>query len=192
MQTLSKQILIFLIGSILLTQCKKDGKVCETHTELSGQQHLVDLNALKDVPPFLDTLAKYPQLQVYKVINDPFMYGMHCHVFYKGLQIINHNYALFKSKSEHFIFGIDTIAEGINMAITPNIQFEEAISLAKQNMNFENTCISYQLGIFDLGDTQTSNRYTLVWKIQDEYGSRYVILDANSGQVYLKEDGMRY
>lgn len=194
MQTLTKQMLSLVMGLILLTltQCKKDGKVCGEYTASSGQAHLVDLNALKDVQPFLDTLAKYPQLQVYKVINDPFMYGMHCHVFYKGLKIINHNYALFKSKSEHFIYGIDTIAEGINMAITPNIQFEKAISLAKQNMNFENACISYQLGIYDLGDTQTSNRYTLVWKIQDEYGSRYVILDANSGQVYRKEDGIRY
>jgi hypothetical protein len=194
MPTPTKQILSLVMGLILLTltQCKKDIKVCGGYTELSGQAHLVDLNALKDVPPFLDTLAKYPQLRVYEVINDPYMYGMHCHVFYKGLQLMNHNYALFKSKSENFIYGIDTIAEGINMATTPNIQFEEAIGIGKRNMNFENACISYQLGIYDLGDTQTSNRYTLVWKIQDEYGSRYVILDANSGQVYRKEDGIRY
>lgn len=194
MPPLTKQITTLVLGTILLTQCKKDIKVCSSYTALTGKEYRADLSAIQDIPPFLDTLAKYPQLHVYQVINDPYMYGMHCHVFYKGLQVLNHNYALFKSKSESFIYGIDTVVDTIGISVHYTITFEEAIRIAKQQMNFENTCISYQLGIYDLGDSHSpsGNRFALVWKIARELGSGHIIVDANSGQVYHKEDGIRF
>ena len=193
MRTTLKQNLAILFLAILFSfsACKKDNKVCDGYKELNDQHHLVDISLLKDVQQFIDTLTKYPQLQLYQVINDQYMYGMHCNTFYKGLKIFDNEYSIYKSKRDNIIFCSDTIDDSINILITPSIQYENAIRIAKQNLNFDNTCISYRLGIYRFDSSSVKN-YKLVWKIQDEFGSRYVILDANTGEIYSKDDGIRY
>jgi hypothetical protein len=62
--------------SFFFMTCKKDIKVCGSYTELTDHNNLVDISPLNGAPALLDTLAKYPQLQVYKVINDQYIYGM--------------------------------------------------------------------------------------------------------------------
>jgi hypothetical protein len=60
-------------------------------------------------------------------------------------------------------------------------------------MNYDNTCISYRLGIYDI-NTLTENKtknYKLTWEVQGDNGYPYVVLDADSGQVYFKDDGIR-
>lgn len=88
---------IFLLLAILtvMTSCQKDVKVCTGYTELTDQNHLVDINNLNGAQELIDTLTKYPQLQVYRIINNQYSWGMHCYVFYKGLKIFTENYTLF-------------------------------------------------------------------------------------------------
>ena len=182
----------FVIVSFFLTTCKKDIKICDSYTKLTDHNHLVDISVLNGAPELLDTLVKYQQLQVYRVFNDQYAYGMHCHVFYKGLKVFTDNYQLWKSKTYNNIYGDTSIVDTINISLTPSIKFDEAIIIAKQNINYNNTCISYRLGISDLnaGTSYQQKNYKLTWKIQGEDGYPVVVLDANNGQVYYAFDGI--
>ena len=68
------------------------------------------------------------------------------------------------------------------------------ITTAIQAVDYSKTCVSYRLGIYDLnsGSSFQPKNYKIVWKIQGESGYPYVILDANTSQVYLMDDGIRY
>ena len=76
----------------------------------------------------------------------------------------------------------------------PTISYGSAITTAIQVVDYSKTCVSYRLGIYDLnsGTSFQPKNYKLVWKIQGESGYPYVILDANTSQVYLMDDGIRY
>ena len=190
---MKKLICISLIGFLLTASCKKDKIICTKYTELTDRNHLVDISALSGAPELLDTLAKYPQLQVFRIINDQYTIGMHCNVFYSGVKSFTDDYRLFKSRNDKSIAGWDTIPVNLTLSLTPSIQFEQAISIAKQKLNYDNTCISYRLGIYDTnsGVSYQPKNYTLTWKIQGDNEYPYVILDANSGQVYIADDGIR-
>jgi hypothetical protein len=180
-----------------MATCNKEDK-CDSYTELTDRNHLVDLSPLNGAPELLDTLTKYTQLQVYKVFNLPdtngTTYGMHCHVFYKGLKVFSDNYQLWKSRWDNSISGDSTIIDTINISLTPTIQFEKAISIARQKMDFDNTCISYRLGITDINASisYSPKLYKLVWRINGSKGNEYpwAIIDANSGQIYSYDSGI--
>jgi Zn-dependent metalloprotease len=188
------KILVVLSVLILtINSCKKsrDIKICTTYTELVDQNHLVDISLLSGAPELLDTLNKY-HLQVYKIINDQYIYGMHCNVFYKGLKVFTDQYLLFKRKSDNTIYTNNShIVDSINIVLTPTISFDKAIHNARQHMNFDNTCISYRLGLYDLNSVSSNlfKNYKLIWKVEGENGYPYVMLDANSGEIYSAFDG---
>jgi len=192
---MKKTISISLIGLFLIAGCEKDLSLCGSYIELTDHNHLVEISPLKGVPEFLDTLEKYPQLQVYEVIADQYVYGMRCNVFYKGIKVFSDNYQIYKSRRDNSFSGDSAIVDTMDISLVPSIQFDKAISIAKQDMNFDNTCISYRLGIYDLnaGTSNKAKNYKLIWKIQGNrgIGYPYVLLDANSGQVYRKDDGVR-
>jgi Zn-dependent metalloprotease len=185
-----------VVLSLFVSTCRKDAKICNSYTELTDHNHLVDLSPLNGAPELLDTLAKYPQLQVYKVINDEYNYGMQCNVFYKGLKVFTDFYALYKNKADNIVFTIDTtsIVDTINISLTPSIKFDKAISIARKKMNYDNTCISYRLGIYNTncGTSYQPKNYKLIWRVQGESGYPVVDLDANSGQIYYAFDGLFY
>jgi hypothetical protein len=190
---LVSRITTLFFVSILVISCTKDKVTCNNDTELKDQNHLVDIQSLNQVPEIIDTLTKYPQLQVYRIINDQYVTGIHCNVFYKGLKVFSDQYSLFKSKSNNSVFTLDNfIIDTVDFALTPTLTHTTAINIAKQNIDFSRTCISYRLGIFDINSglgTETKD-YKLVWKIQGEHGSPYVVLDANNGLVYREHDGI--
>lgn len=180
---------LFLLLLVVSTACKKDTKLCDSYTRLSGQEHLVDVNLLKDVPEFMDTLKKYPQLQLTSVINDEYMFGMHCNMFYKDLKIVNEKYSIFKGKSTgQFFTQSNVFNQAIPISLTPKINFNEAILIAKQSLDFNNTCISYRLGLYRSGNTE----FKLIWEITGEGGLPLVVLDANTGEVYSQDRGIAY
>ena len=168
-------------------------KICETYTGLTGRDHLVDISSLKNTPEIYDTLSKY-QLQVRKVVNDNYLFGFKSYVFYKGLMAFNEDYYLYKNKSGNsfVIIGRPTL-DSINFSLSPAIEFKSAIDIAQNNLDFSKTCISYRLGILNIngGISNAPIDRKLVWKIQGDNGWPYVILDANTGQVYSKDDGIR-
>lgn len=185
-----KAFYLAFIGILLSTACTKEGKDCKTYTELTETNHLIDISPLISTPVLFDTLTKYPQLQVFRIINDSLVLAMHCNVFYDGVILLNGGYALFNAKKQNYFFGSGSIPTDINISLTPSIPYTEAINLAKQNISF-NTCISYRLGIYNLnvGGSNQLPDYKLAWKIQGEFEKPIVILDANSGQVYSVDDG---
>lgn len=183
---------MFFVSTVVVS-CAKDKVSCQDITELTDQNHLVDIQPLNQASEFNDTLTKYPQLQVYRVIDDQYLIGMHCNVYYQGLKVFSDQYSLFKSKSDNSLFTLDNfILDTVNFALTPTLTYTNAIDIAKQSIDFSNTCISYRLGIFDLnsGKGIETKNYKLVWKVQGDNGSPYVILDANNIQVYRKHDGI--
>jgi hypothetical protein len=185
-------IALFFVSAAIVA-CTKEKVACQNNTELTDQHHLVDLALLNQAAEFNDTLAKYPQLQVYRVVNDPYLIGIHCHVFYKGLKVFSDQYSLFKSKSDNSVFSISNfIVDTVAFSLTPPLPYTSAIDIATQEMDYSNTCISYRLGIFDLnsGKGAATKEYKLVWKIEGENGYPYAVLDANNGEVYRAHDGI--
>lgn len=193
-ERLISRILFFSFVSILVASCTKDKLFCDGYTELTDRNHLVDIQPIYEVPEFKDTLTKYPQLQVFRVIDNKYMIGMHCNIFYKDLKVFSDQYSLFKSKNDGSVDQMNgSITDTIPLDLTPTLSASEAIKTAKQKMNFHNLCISYRLGITDInsGRGNVPSDYKLVWKVQGKGGNPYVILDANSGEVYQKDDGVR-
>lgn len=185
---------VYLFMSLLfLAACKKDAIICKTYTELTSHDNLVDISALKNSPEIYDTLVKY-QLQVTEIVNDNFLFGFKSRVFYKDLMVFNENYFLYKNQSGAGVFSIGRpTIDSINFSLTPTLSFKAAIGIAVKNMDFSKTCISYRLGILNInaGISNAPKNYKLVWKIEGDSGWPLVMLDANTGQVYRKDDGIR-
>jgi hypothetical protein len=189
---ISRIVVVFFV-SMLIASCTKDKATCINNTELTDKNHLVDIQSLNQISEFNDTLTKYSQLQVHRIVDDQYVIGMHCNVFYKGLKVFSDHYSLFKSKSANSIFTLDNfIIDTVDFDLVPSLTYANAIDIAKQNMDYSKNCIFYRLGIFDInsGKGIETKDYKLVWKIQGEDGLPYVVLDANNGQVYSEHDGI--
>lgn len=192
-----KKILgLLFISSFLIFGCKKQNTQvlkCDVQTEINKTSHLIQYDFTAEAANFIDTFAKYPQLQIFRLINDPYVLGVHCHVYYEEIQILNEGYRLFKSKNTGETLIMDTITLDINIALTPTLPSKEAIRIAESVLDYQSTCISYQLGIYDINGGQGMHvkDYKLVWKITPTGdSSRRVILDAHTGKTYSKQTGI--
>lgn len=193
MKAYLKIFTLIVTGALLGTSCTKWSKACLGSTELTGKEHLVDISVLSQAPELLDTLAKYPQLQVARIKNDPYAIGMHCNVFYQDLQVFSDEYILFKQKSNNHLEALQSyILDQVQVSLIPHLSHDEAISIAKKTMDFSESCIYYRLGLFNLnsGTGETNREDRLVWKVQGKDGWPYVILDAQDGTVYRSFDGI--
>lgn len=185
---------IFVLACCLaaLAACKKDLGACRNYNELSSQQgHLVDLNGI-NAPELLDTLAKYPQLQLYSFNTLSYGWNAQCHLVYQGLLVFSDNYSLFKSAVTGSLTASGT-APFISTAISlePAVSYKDAIAEAKKHANFDHSCISYQLGLYNINgaDAAVPKNYRLVWKVQSETGYPFVILDARDKWLMASSNG---
>lgn len=193
-----KKIFIFISLLAGLTACKKDaGKYCPAMIPERTSRHLVSLEAVSGVPQIMDTLNKYPQLQVYQVktswgyMNGNFSAWVACNVFYGDLPVFN------KSVSVRYNMGTGwsdeklTFPSSIAVSTVPSISAEKANGLAEKTIHFQECPVS-TLGLFNYG-TDSVPDYRLVWRI-NEAGTGYplVELDAHSGEVYYFTDGIIY
>ena len=191
---------ILMLCLILFSACKKDPKVCTTYTELNDHNNLVDITPLSKVPEFKDTLNKYiKQLQVTNIDIEKYGAIMNCNVFYKELKVFTDDYQILKNYNNFGMndtvycnSGSNFILDTVNFSLTPTIQIENAISIAKGVQKYTNTCISYRLGIYNINasDKTKTRDYKLVWLVQGESGYPYVYLDANMGKIYASFDGI--
>lgn len=192
----SIKIFIFIVALInLLTieSCKKCISDCTENKEIKGSNHLADISLLKAVPQMLDTLAKYPELQVASIIDDEYQTGISCNYFYKGIKVFGASYTLSKSKKFNYFDCSDyTPKVAIPSNLVKNIDYKKALEIAKKEINFRNSCLSYQLCYYysDTSATEKPSSYKLVWDINALGGSAYVVLDATTGFIYHKFDGM--
>lgn len=185
---------LFLVSVFILSivACKRDSKICDTTQELTDKQHLVDLTPLDKVPQFLEELTKYPQLRVNSIVDDEYMTQMNCDVFHGNLLFFFANYDLSKSKKDGYVFKSGEILVPQNLDINPVFTSAEAISKAKSELEFK-SCLNYRLGILPVYDeNNNTTNFKLAWKISDEYKSQFVIVDAKSGDVLMKDDGVRF
>jgi len=187
-----KRIAIGIIALIFLSTCKKEMKECTRYTQITKYDHLVDISYLKKFPEIYDTITKY-QLQVYRVADDKYQYGFKSYVIYKHLMVFSQQYFLYKGKidKQFLVIGQPTI-DSVSFSLSPTIGYRSAIDLAKSKVNFRQKCISYHLGILDInkGISNATVDHKLVWKVEADGGCPYVILDANTAQVYSIDDCM--
>jgi hypothetical protein len=180
-----KELIVFILPLCFLTGCKKDLGSCKSYKKLSGFEKVIDKNTVSE-QPLRDTLLKYPQLQLASLSSYNFGWFARCHVFYKDLMIFSDTYdlQLNAGPSSWELSTTDTIwTRPLNFSLDPAISHEKAIELAKKYVNFDHTCIAYQLGLY------CTNRYSifkyrnycLAWKIQSDDGNYYIILDASQG-----------
>ena len=184
-----KKLIVLILPLLFFTGCKKDLGACKNYTKLTGFEKVIDKNSVS-APQLRDTLLKYPQLQLLQFNNYSFGWYARCQVYYQDLMIFSdtYNLQLTSGASSWELSTIDTIwTRPLNISLDPVLSKEKAIELAKKYVNFDHTCISYQLGLY------CNNRYaifkyrsySLAWKIQSADGQSYVILDASQG--YLLE-----
>ncbi len=183
----------FLSTLLLVSACKKEMN-CGCQKSFSGLSNSVNTDALENAQKLQDTLDKYSQLEVYRVVNDQYMVGIHCNIYYQGLQVFNHNCSFFQSKDNNEVtrLGDSIIQKSIPISLKPAINCQKAVRIARKNMKFNKMCLLKQLGIYDLnaGKGMTTTNYKLTWKIAVNGGEApFVYLDANTGEVYSKFDG---
>ena len=72
------------------------------------------------------------------------------------------------------------------------IESQKALQIAKKEIDFKNSCLSYQLGFYYAytSEIETPTSRKLVWNVKSIGGSAYVVIDANSGFIYSKFDGV--
>jgi len=192
MNKFSIKILLFTL-LIVAHSCTKDYQVCNGNVEIKDTNHLVDISVLKEVPAMLDTLTKYPELKVTSIINDQYQTGMTCNYYFKGLICFGASYSLNRSKRENYWFCQDNRPkEVISTNLDKKIEYQKALEIAKKEIDFKNSCLSYQLGFYyaDTSAIETPISYKLVWNVKSIGGSAYVVLDAKSGFIYSKFDGV--
>lgn len=185
-------VIFFLF--VCIVSCKQDEEVCENNREVYREGHLVDISPLKRYPEFLDTLAKYPNLQVHEIMEDEYGIRMHCNVSKNNLLVFWGYYTLVRGKKfdkSLYESGTKSIADFVTIT-TPKISGNEAVSVAKNELDFHGTCPFYQLGYYYEPNEKDSMELYLVWRVQTSSGTPTVILDAQTGKVYYKDDGMRY
>lgn len=198
MSTKSRKLLISfaILFLFFISGCKKI--TCLNSTALTDRQHIVNLNLLKNVPEFLDTLKKYPQLQAYELIDNEYAYTLHCYIFVNDLKLFYRSYSLTKGKlygNKSIYVNNQALGDQISISTKPQITWREAVKIAKDRLDFSKTCIFYRLGYYDLnaGNSTTNNskNYTLAWKINgNDENPPVVIVDANTGLVISAFDGI--
>ncbi len=182
-----------LVLFLVINACKRDLEVCSNVNETNERKHISDLTPLNKVPKFLDTLAKYPQLRVSFIVDDEYMIKMDCDKFAGNLIIFFDTYELVISKRDNYFYSGGDIKVPQNIDNIPLISSEDAIVKAKSEIRFP-SCVNYRLGLFPKYNEITDiTTYTLAWKITDSKGSApFVIIDAKSGVVLMKDDGLRF
>lgn len=183
---------MILFCAVLLSGCKKDVNACKDYKQLSGKEELIDVNTI-DVPEFKAVLLQYPQLQPYRFKNEQSFASMKCKVFYKGLPVFTDYYNVTKNSSSNQVYITDTVkAYNLPVSVEPGISYTDAIRTAKKVMNFDHTCISYCLGIYNVNaySGYSPDKYVLVWKIEGKNNYPYVVIDAHTQQIYQSFDGI--
>jgi Zn-dependent metalloprotease len=186
-------ISVILMSMLFILQSCKKNKLCDGDKEIKGSNHLVDLSVLKTVPQMLDSLAKYPQLQAVRFYDDEYMTSVTCNYFYNGLKVFDASYQLTKSKKFGYFDCYDyTPKVAIPTNLVKNIDGKKALEIARKEINFKGSCLTYQLCYYysDTSTTEKPSSYKLVWDVNALGGSAYVVLDATTGFIYHKFDGV--
>ena len=193
---MKKIIAMLFLTSLVVAACKKEASEmvkCETQTEYNNTNHLISFDFSSDAPDFIDTLNKYPQLQIHRIAIEQNTIAVHCNVFYQGIQILNEGYRLIKNKATGENMVHDSITTYINIDLVPTKSAKESIKIAESVMDYGGSCISYQLGILDInkGINNQVKDYKLVWKVtKSQNAYPHVILDAHTGKTYRKYSGI--
>lgn len=186
---------ILLLFFHLTTSCKKKIIECKQITELSGNEHLVNIDPDFLPQAFMDTLQTHPQLQIFRTAENTYIKSIFCNVFYQNLIVFSDQYSLHLLKSNDSIFStkFPELIEPINFSLIPTLEISTAINIAKQVADFKKKCIEYRLGIYNINATKGNSiaTYKLVWKIQGSNDCPNVLLDANTGEVYAIDDCIR-
>ncbi|MBA3682210.1 MAG: hypothetical protein H0W73_13785 [Bacteroidetes bacterium] len=187
-----KTLPVILISIYLFTSCKKDTNACKDYKEISGQKQLVDVSNI-NAPELIDTLNKHPELQLYSFKTSSTGWVARCNIFYKHLIIFTENYLINKGYNTGFIYASDTLRpQNISISLEPLISYQDAIKTAKQYINFDHTCISYRLGIYNTDISRRALKsYKLVWKIEGANHFPYAFIDAESKTVLMMDNGIR-
>lgn len=189
-----KYFIVLFITVCLFTSCKKDVNACSTYTQISGRETGITSSEIR-LKPLRDTLSKYPQLVVYRTQSDQYVNSITCHVYYQDLLIFSDEYGLYQSAGADTLsdFGTKVITP-LSISLEPSVNYKDAIKKAKNYVNFDHTCISYQLGLYNVNKWYNlPPNYKLAWKIMDSQKSYiYVIVDAVTNNFILSENGIRW
>lgn len=178
-------------SALVLFSCKKEQNRCDGLEE-APVNTLTDISLLTANTAFADTLAKYPQLKVFRIIDDEHTLGMHCNVYYEGLPVISDGFNLFQSKSTNEITSLhDYIVDEVNVSLTPTVPLLTVTDIAREQVGIKNRCAYFQLAIFNsnAGKGNLPRDYRLVWNITDQKSDANVIVDAHTQAIYRSFDG---
>ena len=179
---------------MLFSACNKSDKPCNTSTEITNNGHLVDISMLQTAAPqFLDSLNKYPMLQVAQIRTGDGNVRMDCNVYHQGVRMFFTTYGLLKSpnSSQVSVVGNNVTDFNLNIALQPSITGLQAVDITKNEIAFGVNCIDYTLGVIDLNSIlgQSGVDYKLVWHVGSITGGMFAYIDAQTGAVLYSFNG---
>lgn len=187
-----KTIIYLLLFVFFISACKKELKGCKGYKEAEAKETSID-PASVDFQPFKDTLNKYANLlRPTHYQTNTLGRNLTCYVYYENLIVFSEFYYLSTYNN------MDSIgAQGIaisrlkGISTKPSVSYTDAIKKARYEANFDHTCISYRLGIFNKNKSMASvPDYRLAWMITGEhYSYPTVIMDAQTNQVLQGRNG---
>ncbi|NOQ74130.1 MAG: hypothetical protein GQ574_19135 [Crocinitomix sp.] len=177
-----RSIFALILLLIITSSCIKNHR-CIRQNEKA--KHVVKLSELP-AQELRDTLEKYDNLTVTRVLDNEFSKGIHCNVYYKGFLIIADKYRLFKGTNSGNIWSPDTIPTYIDVVLENELSRKEALRIAQELEDYGAQCIRAQLGILDISNFTSAKEeeYKMVWDITGWSGGPRVMIDANSSKVY--------
>lgn len=185
-----KKIIPILFCLALAAGCKKDITTCKNYKQNNNREPNV---AFAGAPELADTLAKYPELQLSRFYSDNYGWNATCRVYYGDLLIFSDYYSLSKvAVTGTLNIPVPVFRGPLAISLEPSVSYEEAIREAKKWQDFDHTCISYRLGLFNISYYDQGKDYRLAWRIEGAKGSPYVVVDAVNKAIVQSSSGVVY
>ena len=189
---------LFFIGLFFTYGCTKDKVSCTKWHRVTRADFQVDYSSVAEETNADELLEQYPQLALFRILDDDKAAGIFCYHYYNGLRLITEKYTrlvgrLHSGTSE---IGSKELLD-IDINTDPTVSEIKAISLAIKNQPvLQNHCLDIELVIDDrnhynsLSDTSD---YYLAWIVENGInGKPSIKIDATTGSILSIDDGKRF
>lgn len=191
MRTTSVYILFFLV----LLGCQKD-TVCISVKEMTRADFEINYGSVAEETQIDDLLETHPHLCVQSVLDDEYVAGVHCYLYFDNLRMITERYSLLVGRKHPSRTELgDKRLPNVSIDIFPKMNKEEALAAAKASLpELDKRCISIELALDNKNHylNISEKDYHLVWIVRSiDGGFPMVKIDANTRSVISSDDGRR-
>ncbi len=193
-EMMTKNIILYTLLIIICFSCQKD-KICDFEKLVTRLDYTVDYSTVAKETDIDRILETHPHLGVQSIINDQYVAGVHCNLYFNDIRIITEKYSLLVGRKHPSRTELGSkILPDISIDLIPMVSKEDALTKAKSSQTkLNNRCSSIELAIFDQNHYESTSEkdFRLVWVVRAvDGGYPMVRIDAKSGEVLFSHDGV--